>query len=77
MLAWYTTAPANFGPMYGGKWVDEAGKSALGSDPAWAKLFTWQKDLIDWYGYDNLVKFQAGLAMSSPPPTRSRRARSR
>ena len=33
----------------------------IGTDPAWAKLLTWQKDLIDWYGYDNLVKFQAGL----------------
>ena len=47
--------------MYGGKWTDDSGKSTLGSDPAWAKLLTWQKDLIDWYGYDNLVKFQAGL----------------
>ena len=34
---------------------------ALGSDPAWQKLLNWQKDLIDWYGYDKLVKFQAGL----------------
>jgi multiple sugar transport system substrate-binding protein len=61
MMAWYSNTPANFGPMYGGKWTDDSGKSSLGSDPAWAKLFTWQKDLIDWYGYDNLVKFQAGL----------------
>jgi multiple sugar transport system substrate-binding protein len=61
MMAWYSNTPANFGPMYGGKWTDDSGKSSVGSDPAWAKLFTWQKDLIDWYGYDNLVKFQAGL----------------
>jgi multiple sugar transport system substrate-binding protein len=61
MMAWYSNTPANFGPMYGGAWTDESGKSTLGSDPAWAKLFTWQKDLIDWYGYDDLVKFQAGL----------------
>src|SRR4051795_953246 len=61
VLNWYSNTTANFGPMYGGKWVDDAGKSTLGSDPAWAKLLTWQKDLIDWYGYDNLVKFQAGL----------------
>jgi multiple sugar transport system substrate-binding protein len=60
-MAWYSNTPSNFGPMFGGKWTDDSGKSTLGSDPAWAKLLTWQKDLIDWYGYDNLVKFQAGL----------------
>jgi multiple sugar transport system substrate-binding protein len=60
-MAWYSHTPANFGPMYGGKWTDDSGKSTLGSDPAWAKLLTWQKELVDWYGYKNLVKFQAGL----------------
>ena len=52
--------------MFGGKWVDDQGKSTLGSDPAWAKLLTWQKQLIDFYGYDNLVKFQAGLGDEAP-----------
>ena len=27
----------------------------------WTKLLTWQKSLIDWYGYDKLVRFQAGV----------------
>jgi multiple sugar transport system substrate-binding protein len=61
VMGWYSNTPANFGPMFGGKWVDDSGKSTLGSDPAWAKLLRWQKELIDFYGYDNLVKFQAGL----------------
>ncbi len=61
VMNWYSNTPSNFGPMYGGAWVDDAGKSTLATDPAWAKLLTWQKDLIDWYGYDDLVKFQAGL----------------
>ena len=61
VMGWYSNTPANFGPMFGGKWVDDNGKSTLCSDPAWAKLLKWQKDLIDWYGYDKLVKFQAGL----------------
>ena len=61
VMNWYSNTPANFGPMFGAKWTDESGKSSIGSDPAWAKLLTWQKDLIDWYGYDKLVKFQAGL----------------
>jgi multiple sugar transport system substrate-binding protein len=61
VMNWYSNTPANFGPMFGGKWVDESGKSSLSNDPAWAKLLRWQKQLIDYYGYDNLVKFQAGL----------------
>jgi multiple sugar transport system substrate-binding protein len=61
VMNWYSNTPANFGPMFGAKWVDGGGKSSLGTDPAWAKLLKWQKDLIDWYGYDKLVKFQAGV----------------
>ncbi len=67
VFAWYSNTPANFGPMFGGKWVDDSGKSVLGSDPAWAKLLTWQKDLVDFYGYDKLVKFQAGLGDEFSP----------
>ena len=36
------------------------GKSSLGSDPSWARLLKWQKSLIDFYGYDKLVKWQTG-----------------
>jgi multiple sugar transport system substrate-binding protein len=61
VMNWYSNTPANFGPMFGAKWVDESGKSSLGTDPAWAKMLKWQKDLIDWYGYDKLVRFQTGL----------------
>src|SRR5215213_4694236 len=61
VMNWYENTPAGFGPMFGAKWVDDSGKSSLSTDPAWQKLLKWQKDLIDWYGYDKLVKFQAGL----------------
>jgi multiple sugar transport system substrate-binding protein len=61
VMNWYENTPAGFGPMFGAKWVDGAGHSSLSKDPAWAKLLQWQKDLIDWYGYDKLVKWQAGL----------------
>ena len=30
------------------------GKSAIASDPAWTDLLEWDKNLIDWYGYDKL-----------------------
>jgi multiple sugar transport system substrate-binding protein len=61
VMNWYENTPAGFGPMFGAKWVDDSGKSSLSTDPAWQKLLKWQKDLIDWYGYDKLVKFQSGL----------------
>ena len=51
-----------------GRQVDRRqGKSTLASDPAWAKMLTWQKELIDWYGYDNLVKWQAGVGDEFSP----------
>jgi len=49
------------GNAWGAKWYDENGKSAFGSDPAWAEAFQWDKELVDFYGYDNLVKFLASL----------------
>jgi multiple sugar transport system substrate-binding protein len=66
-MNWYSNTPANFGPMFGAKWVDDNGKSTIGSDPNWAKLLTWQKQLIDFYGYDKLVKWQAGLGDEFSP----------
>lgn len=50
----------NFTVPFGAKWFAD-GKPALTSDPAWADLFNWQKDLTDWYGYDKLQRFIAGV----------------
>ena len=44
---------------FGAKFTDEQGHSILSKDPGWKALFQWQKDLVDWYGYDNLVRWQA------------------
>jgi multiple sugar transport system substrate-binding protein len=51
-----------YAPLYGAKWVDGGGKSSLSKDPAWGRLLRWQKNLIDWYGYKNLQRFNAGAA---------------
>jgi len=76
LFDFYENAAAHLAPAVGAKWLTDEGKSAVGSDPAWKTLLTWQKSLIDWYGYDNLQKFRAGLATSSARTTRSIRARS-
>jgi multiple sugar transport system substrate-binding protein len=57
--SWYENVPAHFGPSWGVNWVDGDGNSALDS-PEWADMLRWQKGLIDWYGYDDLVRFNAG-----------------
>jgi multiple sugar transport system substrate-binding protein len=49
----------NYAPLYGGKYLNAKGKSILATQFAWSKLLRWSKSLVDWYGYDNLVRFQA------------------
>jgi multiple sugar transport system substrate-binding protein len=57
----YENSASHLAPTVGAKWLTEEGKSAVGTDPAWKTLLTWQKSLVDWYGYDKLQKFRAGL----------------
>jgi multiple sugar transport system substrate-binding protein len=56
--SWYENVPAHFAPSWGATWMD-GDKSALNT-PAWQDQLKWQKSLIDWYGYSNLVRFNAG-----------------
>jgi multiple sugar transport system substrate-binding protein len=57
----YENSPAHLAPAVGATWLTSDGKSAIGSDPAWKDLLTWQKSLVDWYGYDKLEAFRASL----------------
>jgi multiple sugar transport system substrate-binding protein len=61
LFDFYENAPAHLAPAVGAKWLTDDGKSAVGTDQAWKTLLTWQKSLVDWYGYDKLQKFRAGL----------------
>jgi multiple sugar transport system substrate-binding protein len=60
-VGFYTVSVDRLGAMFGGRWTDAKGRSTLATDPAWARMLRWQKSLIDFYGYDKLVRFQAGL----------------
>jgi multiple sugar transport system substrate-binding protein len=60
IMGFYESVPVHYGPLWGAQWADSSGKSTLGSDPIWAAMLRWQKDLVDWYGYDELTRFQAG-----------------
>ncbi|MFI7127012.1 ABC transporter substrate-binding protein [Nonomuraea sp. NPDC050153] len=60
-VQYYENSPTHLAPMVGAKWYNDDGTSAIGSDPAWKRLLTWQKELVDWYGYANLEKFRKSL----------------
>jgi multiple sugar transport system substrate-binding protein len=60
-FGFYENAPAHFAPSFGATWFNSDGKSNIGTDPGWAAMMTWQKQLVDFYGYDKLQRFTAGL----------------
>jgi multiple sugar transport system substrate-binding protein len=55
----YENAPAHYGPLFGARWVDDQGKSALAAG-GWDEFLKWSKDLIDFYGNSELTRWQAG-----------------
>ena len=53
LQGFYESTALYNGNWTGGKWYDDAGKSAFASDPSWASLLQWQKDFItNVYGTD-------------------------
>ena len=57
----------NYAPLFAATYLDGKGKAILASRFAWSKLLRWQKKLIDYYGYDKVVRFQAGLGDEFSP----------
>jgi multiple sugar transport system substrate-binding protein len=61
LLNFYEHTPQHTAPMWDAKWLTADEKSAIGTDPNWQAMLKWHKDLVDWYGYDKLQQFTAGL----------------
>jgi ABC-type glycerol-3-phosphate transport system substrate-binding protein len=61
LIGFYENVPERWAQAFGAKYIDAKGHAILSKQPAWQKMMKWQKELIDWYGYKNLVKFQTGL----------------
>ena len=57
----YETPQLENGVWSGAQYYGSDGKSALGSDPAWKDLVSWQKQMVDYFGYDKLRRFFAAL----------------
>lgn len=60
-MGFYENAASHYGPLAGATWLNDDGTSAVGSDPAWIELMTWQKSFVDEIGYDKLNAFTSGL----------------
>jgi multiple sugar transport system substrate-binding protein len=59
LSGFYENSIGHLAALTGARWLDDDGRSVLGTDPAWKTLLTWQKKLIDFYGYEELRKFQS------------------
>lgn len=57
----YETPQLDNGVWSDAQWYTSNGKSALASDPAWSKLVSFQKQMVDYFGFQNLTKFFAAL----------------
>ncbi len=56
---WGQQGLSDLAKAWGGTYFDSDGKPHLSTDPAWTDAAEWQKQLVDWYGYDNITKFYA------------------
>jgi multiple sugar transport system substrate-binding protein len=66
-IGFYENVPERWIQSYGGKYIDGQGHADLANQPVWTKWLQWQKSLIDFYGYKNLVRFQSGLGDEFSP----------
>jgi multiple sugar transport system substrate-binding protein len=54
---WEQLGPADLARAWGAQWFNSQNQAQLASDPGWASALMWQRNLIDWYGYQNIEKF--------------------
>jgi multiple sugar transport system substrate-binding protein len=60
-MGFYANRPTILAPSFGAEWETADGKSALASSAGWTEMMNFQKKLVDFYGYDALERFRAGL----------------
>ena len=60
-VGFYENTPERWVTAWGAKWQDGKGNAILSQEPGWSNWLKWQRSMIDWIGYNKLVKFQAGL----------------
>ncbi len=60
-MGFYANRPTILAPNFGAEWATADGKSGLSSSPGFTEMMTFQKKLVDFYGFDALERFRAGL----------------
>ncbi|GAB3482473.1 extracellular solute-binding protein [Amycolatopsis cihanbeyliensis] len=60
-MPFYANQAQIWAPNFGATWLDEQGGSNLAGSPEWKEMFRFQQRLVDFYGYENLERFTAGL----------------
>jgi multiple sugar transport system substrate-binding protein len=56
---WEQLGPGDLANAWGAKWFDSQNTPQISKDPSWAAAFQWQRQMIDYYGYSNIIKFFA------------------
>jgi multiple sugar transport system substrate-binding protein len=75
-FGYYEFTPLELSIIFGADYYNEDGTaSAVATDPDWEALFQWQKDLVDFYGADNLKEFFAGAGDEWSAPNDFHRGR--
>jgi multiple sugar transport system substrate-binding protein len=75
-FGYYEFTPLELSIIFGADYYTEDGTaSAVATDPDWQALFQWQKDLVDFYGADNLKEFFAGAGDEWSAPNDFHRGR--
>ncbi|GGM97812.1 sugar ABC transporter substrate-binding protein [Lentzea pudingi] len=59
-MGFYANRPTILAPTFGAEW-EKDGKSSLATSAGFTEMMTFQKKLVDFYGYDALERFRAGL----------------
>ena len=54
LFGFYENTVSQLGHQFGARWFSPTGDSSMADDPAWAAMLRWQKELVDWYGLENL-----------------------
>ncbi len=66
---WEELGPPDLARAWNAQWFDASGNPILATDPGWTAAFNWQKQLVDFYGYNNIERFFATYNNAEFNPT--------
>lgn len=58
-IGFYNNRLDVWAPQFGADWQNDDGETAIATSPGWKDLFTWQQEMTDFYGEEELTAFTA------------------